>query len=197
MTALSLRRLSCLSRLSRMAVMALATALGMLPAGPALAQGTGPSTEEVEAAYLHKFAGYIEWPERAFASQEAPLVVGIVGSERMFELLSGMVPGRPIKGRPVEVHRLQRLEQVAEVNLVFVGSGAWKDLASWALAAKGRAVVLTTDAPQGIDHGAVLGFVQVERRVRFEVSPAAAEQAGVRLSSRLLAVAERVAGAAP
>ena len=35
---------------------------------------------QVKAAYLYKFAGYIDWPEGAFAQPDSPLQIGIVGN---------------------------------------------------------------------------------------------------------------------
>jgi hypothetical protein len=54
-----------------------------------------------------------------------------------------------------------------------------------------------TDMAQGLERGAALVFVETESRLRFEASLPAAEQAGLRLSSRLLSVAERVVKAGP
>lgn len=56
------------------------------------------SPEDVEAAYILKFAGYVEWPDASFASASAPIVVGIVGSDRVHDLLADLAPGcaRPI-----------------------------------------------------------------------------------------------------
>ena len=56
----------------------------------------------------------------------------------------------------------------------------------------GRPILAVTDAPTGLADGGALNFVPVQGRVRFEASLPAAERAGLRLSSRLLAVAERV-----
>jgi hypothetical protein len=58
-------------------------------------------------------------------------------------------------------------------------------------------MVVTTDAPRGIDRGATLAFVHAWERVRFEVSLPAAAKSGVKVSARLLAVAERVVEASP
>jgi hypothetical protein len=150
--------------------------------------------EEVQAAYLHKFTGYVDWPTTALPSASSPMLIGVVGSERMYELLGALSRGRLVQGRPVEVRHLASTDQVSTVQLVFVGQQAWRELPAWASAAKGRAVLVATDAPHGVDHGATLGFVQSGNRVRFEASLPAAEQAGIKLSSRLLGVAERVVG---
>jgi uncharacterized protein DUF4154 len=155
------------------------------------------SPEEVEAVYLLKFAGYVEWPANAFPSANAPIVVGIVGSDRVYDLLAKLAPGRPVKGRPVEVRRLSNLAQAGQVHLVFVGPRAWDELGDWIAASRRSFFLLVTDAPKAIDRGATLAFVQSAQRIRFEASLIAAEQSRVKLSSRLLPIAERVVGASP
>jgi hypothetical protein len=168
---------------------------GLLCALPANAQA-GATPEEVEAAYIHRFTGYVDWPPKVFADAAAPIVVGVVGSDRMFELLSAVVIGRPVQGRAVEVRRLSTPAHVADVQMVFIGKDAWKELPAWGAAAEKHAVVVTTDEPHGVEHGAALAYIQKEQRIRFEASLTAAEESGVKLSSRLLAVAERVVGTA-
>jgi len=49
-----------------------------------------------------------------------------------------------------------------------------------------------TDAERGLAAGSVLNFVMLEHRVRFEVSLAAADRFGLRISAELLGVATRV-----
>jgi hypothetical protein len=154
------------------------------------------SAEEVQAAYLHRFAGFVEWPPRAFGSALAPIVVGVAGSEPVFQALSTLAAGRPVQGRTLEVKRVLKPDPGAKLHLVFVGKDAWRDLPAWTAAANEHALLVTTDAPNGVDRGAALAFVRSGPQVRFEASLAAADKAGVRMSARLLGVAERVVGAA-
>lgn len=174
----------------------LALVLLVALAGRAGAQGA-PTVEEVETAYLHKFLGFVDWPAKSFASDSSPVVVGVAGSDRIYELLSAVASDRPVHGRPIEVRRLVSPSSAANLHLVFVGKGAWADLPRWGEAASGNAILVVTDEPHGIDKGAAMNFVQEGTRVRFEVSLAAANQAGLRLSSRLLGVAARVVGSPP
>ena len=39
------------------------------------------SEYDVKAAYLYKFTKFVEWPEAAFASAEAPFVIGVIGRD--------------------------------------------------------------------------------------------------------------------
>jgi hypothetical protein len=51
----------------------------LLAAGGALAQA-GPVEQQLKAAYLYKFAWFVEWPEGAVA-RGATLVIGAAGDE--------------------------------------------------------------------------------------------------------------------
>jgi hypothetical protein len=151
--------------------------------------------DEVEAAYVHKFLSYVEWPPRVLSTASAPIVVGVAGSDRMFDLLSAIATSHTAQGRAIRIVRLGKPEQVPDLHLVFVGKDAWGDLPAWTAASKDRGLVVATDAPQGVDRGATLAFVQLAGKIRFEASLSAAERAGIKLSARLLAVADRVVGA--
>ncbi len=164
--------------------------------GPTIAQGSTPTADQVKAAYLHKFAGYVDWPPAVFAGPAAPFVVGVYGADGVFAELSRLAAGRPVQGRSVEVRNVARFDVLAEVHIVYVGRGAATSLGPLLDAYRARPVVTVTETA-GLQAGAVLNFLDIERRIRFEASPATAEQRGLKLSSRLLAVAERVEGVAP
>lgn len=168
--------------------------LGLLVTSLAIAQPSA-TADQVKAAYILKFGGYLDWPASAFRDDEAPLVICVAGSPAIYEELTRISVGRHVQRRRVEVRRVQSPEQVGAAHLLFVGDAAWKDAASWLQATRGKAVAVVTDASRGLETGALLAFVEVENRVRFEASLRAAEQARVQLSARLLAVASRVSGA--
>lgn len=154
--------------------------------GHALAQAV--PEHEVKAAFLFRFLSFLEWPKPS----GAPLVVGFVGAENVAAEMERLVPGRSAQGRPVVVRRLKPGEAAAEAHVVMVGRAESERIAP--LARQGAFVV--GESEDALDRGAAINFL-VEDRVRFEVSLPAAERAGVRIASRMLAVAHRVRGAKP
>jgi hypothetical protein len=172
----------------------LATATGPLAA----ATTDAPSADEVKAAYVHKLPGYVEWPSTAFDDAGAPFVVGVLGAQGVADALTRLAGGRPVQGRPMVVRPMKRRLSDEPVHILFVGSDAWPDLrGELAAATAAHPVLVVTEVEGALQRGSMLNFVLVDGRVRFEVAPGAAERHGLKVSSRLLAVAQRVLGVAP
>lgn len=150
------------------------------------------SDARVKADYLHKFLGFVQWPAGAQAGPDAPHVVAVLGADEVLAELKQLAAARgPVQpgGRPVEVRRVAPGDALQGVHLLHVGRGvqlrAPEALRTWPL-------LVVTDSRTGLPDWAMVNFVDVDRRVRFEVSQQAAERAGLKLSARLLAVAVRV-----
>jgi len=171
-------------RVSRwLAVAALAFA-----AWPVAAQQVLESS--VKAAYLYKFLTYVDWPATAFASAASPQVIGVMGADDVFADLQRLVAGRTVNGHPLVATRVAPGDSVELLHVLYIGRSA--PAAAVLRTVATRPILTITDARSGLAEGSALNFVLVEGRVRFEASLPAAERAGLKLSARLLAVAERV-----
>jgi hypothetical protein len=148
--------------------------------------------QQVKAAYLYRFAGYVEWPEGAFSGPDTPIVFAIVGDEAVAVALTQAVSGRTVNERRLAVRRFKPGEALAGVHVLFVGRAEGARLRQMSPAAYSQSILMVTDAEGDQAQGAVINFVLAERRVRFEVSLESAERSKLRLSSRLLAVAHNV-----
>jgi hypothetical protein len=76
--------------------------------------------------------------------------------------------------------------------MLFVGADERESLEALVETAEHRSILTVTEFEGALEAGSVINFVIAEQRVRFEISLGAAERSGLRLSSRLLAVAARV-----
>ena len=163
----------------------LAAAAGLLVPGHAAAQ----TEHEVKAAYLFKFLSYVDWPAAAFSGAKAPFVIGIVDAEEVRGTLSDIVRDRQAHGRPVEVRRLGDGDLPEGLHALFVGRAAAGAIPRYV----GRpGLLLVSEADGALDQGAMINLVRVGDRVRFEVAPQAAENSGLHISSRLLALAQAI-----
>lgn len=169
--------------------------LTLLPAwaAPALAQADAALLERrVKAAFLYKFAGYIAWPEGAFALAESAVVIGVLGDELLASELVQAVEGRSVEGRPLAVRRITDPAPSPGVHMLFVATAHNARLPALARAMRGQPVVLVSETEGALGQGSMINFVVSGGRVKFEIAPGTAERNGVKLSSRLLTVAQAV-----
>ncbi|HEY9105194.1 MAG TPA: YfiR family protein [Roseateles sp.] len=147
---------------------------------------------QVKAAYLYKFAGHVEWPPAAYVDAAAPFTIGVVSAGDIAEELVRLQAGRSVNERPVEVRVLKAGEPARGVQIVFVGGADSAQLRRLLEPFKAAPTLTVSDLPGAIEAGCVINFVLVDKRLRFEVSRVNAERHGLKVSSRLLAVAQRV-----
>jgi hypothetical protein len=148
----------------------------------------------VKAAFLYKFLNYATWPAGAFADASSPFVIGIYGSGPMTQELASLVADRPVSGRPIEVRSVKRDDPFTGLHVLFVDKSETGQLASLAQIAQQRGILLVSESDRALALGSAINLVVVDGRIRFDISLPAAEKSGVRLSSRLLAVARSVRG---
>jgi hypothetical protein len=146
----------------------------------------------VKAAFIFKFAGFVEWPETAFPQPFTAVTIAVIGDDELAAELSAITAGRAVEGRPLTIRKTRSLEAVADAHMVFVGRAEIARLPQLAKLARARPVLILTDAPTALAQGSMINFMLVERRVKFEIHLEEAERHGLKLSSRLLAIAQIV-----
>ena len=152
----------------------------------------------VKAAFLYKFLGYVEFPAGTFTDAAAPLAIGVIGADELAAELSRLVAGRNVQSRPVVVRTFRDNETPAGVQLLFIGGD--EDSARLRAIVKAGVpprMLIVTESENALQHGSIINFKIVEQRVRFDVSLEAAERNSIKLSSRLLTVANHVHKGAP
>lgn len=156
-------------------------------ATPAMGQAArGGSLEySVKANYLVRFAAFVEWPPRAFANAQAPVVICVAGRDPFGATLDRAARGQTAYGRPLAVRRPATREAVAGCHILYVGVGAETLITA---AAGQPGLLMVTDAAVAPPRGAI-HFVISEARVRFHIDQRAATRSGLAVSSRLLNLA--------
>lgn len=190
------RRRFCGAALALAALAAMA-ALGVAPAAAQDASAAAAAERRVKAAFLYKFLGYTEFPGSAFGEPGAPVVIGVLGADELAAELASIVSGRTVQSRAIAVKVLRDGEGAAGVHLLFVGGSDPGRTRSVLKALQPTPMLVVSEADDGLQQGSVINFRVVDERVRFDVSLEAAEKNSVKLSSRLLSVANHVHKGAP
>jgi hypothetical protein len=150
------------------------------------------SESQVKAMFVYNFLKFVEWPVHASLGAKDPFVVVIIGEGATADATESFLESKTIGERPVVVRRTQWDQSLAGVRAAFVVERDPKKL-HHILDAAAAAGVLTIGEGDGFTtQGGVIGLLVEDRKVRFDVDTAAAQTAGLRVSSKLLALTHAV-----
>lgn len=172
---------------------ATAIAVSMLVCAPAVLGQGNPVEDEIKAAYVFNFTKFIGWPPSAFTGTSDPLNVCVSAEGAVVKAVERILAGERVEGRPLRV--VSPLpDEAAACHVLFVGRGG-SERGLRLMASAGTTPMLTVgDSARFLQQGGMIAFVVENRRVRFDISVATAERAGLKLSSKLLRVARRLDG---
>lgn len=161
------------------------------------ADGGENLADRVKAAFIFKFANYVEWPADTFSAADAPIRIAVMGADPLAAELATMVVGRTVQGRPLAIRRMAAGESIAGVHVIFIGAAQAPGLRRVMEESPTQSTLVVTDFQGALELGSMINFVLVERRLKFEIALDTAEKRRLKLSSRLLAVALGVRRGAP
>jgi hypothetical protein len=167
--------------------------LGM-PAHVALAQEQNKLdiVRQVKAAYLFKFGNYVQWPRNTFTDETSPIVIGVVGADKIAEEVALIAASRSIGKHPVRVKRIQHGETPAGIHMLFVGKDVPQPVTNWLTPLQGQPVLCVTEEEGNPPPGSAINFVLDNNRVQFDVSLPAVQRNNLELSALLLSAAREV-----
>jgi hypothetical protein len=172
----------------------LAAAAAIVAGGPpALRAQEAPRLQEslVKAAFLHKFASFVEWPDGTFSSPSAPLRIGVLGDPQVWRELRDLARDRDRDGRPVVVTSLNPGDPLTGHHILYLRAASPVRITEL-LAQVPDGVLTVADSDGAHPRGSVLSFFIDEGRVRFGASLEAAARQKLRLSPRLVSIARSV-----
>lgn len=146
--------------------------------------------ETVKATFLVRFAAFVTWPPQAFASSSSPFVLCVAGRDPFGAALRDAALNQRAAGRTILVRAVTTPAQLQACHLVYVGSGG----TTLANTLDPRSPVLLVTDAEVTSRPGMIHFAIMSGRVRFHIDAGATQRAGLRVSSRLLALAVTVEG---
>lgn len=158
----------------------------------ASAQTTGDREFQVKAAFLFNFTQFVEWPPGALPEPGSSLVIGILGENPFDNYLQAVVSGEVVNGHPLAIQRYQNADEIKTCHILFINIHETSRLAEVLTELKGRSILTVSDASNFIRLGGMVTFITRDNKIRLRINPERAKDAGLKVSSKLLRVAEIV-----
>jgi hypothetical protein len=157
--------------------------------GVAHAQTLVAPEYKIKSAFLYNFVKLTEWPTNAFVSSNAPISIGIIGKDPFGDVLEDTVKDKVINCRKILIQRFEELDKGFEkCHLLFIATTEEERLEK-ILALVAKQTVLTVSEIERFDYrGGMIWLIKEGDEIKFSIKQAAVQEAGLKLSSKVLAL---------
>jgi hypothetical protein len=149
-----------------------------------------PGENQIKATALYNVIAFTEWPAKSFASDETPLVIGVLGEGPIATLLRELVANETWRGRPVVVRKVANAADAKSCHVVFIArseDSRWRTLSAQFT---GAPILTVADAENFARHGGIVQFGFEGNKLKLIVNLGAARRAGLVISSKVLRMAQ-------
>jgi hypothetical protein len=147
---------------------------------------------QVKAAFLYNFAKFVEWPALTFKTDKDPLRICVLGQNPFGNALVEGVGGKTVVGRGLVVSEISDVSQGGNCQILFIGSSERKRLRAILAELRTKGVLTVGETEGFATQGGIVNFKLEDGRVRLEINIEAAGQARLRISSKVLNLAQIV-----
>jgi hypothetical protein len=147
---------------------------------------------EIKAAYLLQFSNFVEWLDSDSANLHAPMRVCFVGQDPLSSALARMIADHPSNGPSLVLRSVRHGEPIDDCHILYISRSEGKYIPQILDSVRNASVLTVGETEQFAAEGGMIQLVVEENRIKFKINPSAASKARIRISSRLLLLAQIV-----
>jgi hypothetical protein len=151
--------------------------------------GDGFQEYQVKAAFLYNFAKFVEWPHGVFGKADDPIVIGIIGEDPFGTDLETTIQDKTAQNRLLYIKRSSTIDETKSCHILFICESEENRLAAYLKKISKMPILTISDIREFSKQGGMVTLVTEKEKVRFEVNLDAAQEAGLKISSQLLKLA--------
>ncbi|MEG3638452.1 YfiR family protein [Magnetococcus sp. PR-3] len=146
---------------------------------------------KVKAAYIYNFLRFIDFPHASLKKDAEQIQICLIGTDPFGRMIDP-IERHKAKGKALKVVRAEDLQHLQRCSVVFVGrSGQWP-LQQALTTLRHSGILTVSDQPRFAAQGGVIGFIIKRDKVRLQVNLDSARREGLKISAKLLEIADIV-----
>ena len=142
----------------------------------------------IKAAFLYNFAKFIEWPPKTFEDSKSPVRLCVLG-KNPFGIALESIEGKTIHGRKLIIEQLNSTKEIKICHMLFISESEKKQLDYILNNIKDLNVLTIGDTENFARLGVIINLTMAKKKIRFKINLDAANRAGLKISSKLLKLA--------
>lgn len=163
---------------------------------PLAGQSGRASFEEydIKAAFVYNFIKFVEWPESSM-NRSDKISIAILGSDPFRGKLDKLIAGKRVKNKVITVKHYSDITQIPFCHVLFISNSETRDLRSIFSSIKNKNFLTVGESSKFLKRGGIIKFLTYDNKVRFEINLKTAHAHKLKISSRLLRLADNLKAA--
>lgn len=142
---------------------------------------------QIKAVFLYNLSQFVEWPKNAFESDQAPVIIGILGDDPFGKYLEETVQSEKIMEHPFLIQKYRSVEEIKMCHILFLNIARPE---STIASLKGRNILIVGDTKEFIKKGGMIRFATESNKIKIQINMKAVSDTNLIISSKLLRLAE-------
>jgi len=154
---------------------------------PAVLLGQVRDERAVRAAFVYNLTKYVEWPD-----SEGDMTIAYIGEPDGGATLKQMLDGKNSGSRAIRVLLSPSDIDLERCQILYVAEPSTKKVHALLERVHGKGILTVGDTDVFVREGGMIGLVMVGEQIQIQVHLEAAQEAQLKISSRLLNIARLV-----
>lgn len=143
-----------------------------------------------QATYIYNFLSNVQWPKEY---RSGDIIIGVLGAkEQVVEELQIVTSSKKVGFRSIIIKPYVHLGQFSKCHVLFIPPKQSAQLQLAVNKIAGKSTLLISSTAKGIELGADINFVSVNKKLGFELKPANASKKKIVIGSSLKRLAAKV-----
>jgi hypothetical protein len=170
------------------------------------ANSTSIKEYQVKAAFLYSFINFVDWPENKLSQDQDTIIIGIIGNDPFGKAFEP-IKDKQVKNKDVVIKRFKSFNELSEsddeyqavtkCHLLYICPSEKDELQKILKLAMNHNILTVGDMKSFLESGGIINFLMEDKKVRFEINNATAEEAELQIRSKLLRLAKRIIQSKP
>lgn len=150
-----------------------------------------PEIDKYKSLFTLNFIRYVGWPEEV---KQGDFIIGVLKNNQLAQQLKVNTQGKKFGYQNIVVEEFKKVEDVSNCQILYVGNflnySKHADLLASKLNNKNSLII--TESIGAIEKGAMINFIIVDNKLKFEISTKNAHDFGLELSNSLTSMTQAI-----
>jgi hypothetical protein len=144
----------------------------------------------IKASYIYNFTKFVYWNSMEGGLPENIIYIYLLGGDSIYNILEEYSK-KQSGNHPIIVKKIDKITiDIKECNMLFIGESEQHNLSLILKQLDGAKVLTVSDIPGFAHKGGMIGFINVNEKIRIEINLNMTLKAGLKISAKFLEVAK-------